>query len=147
MYLEPEDWQVNRTLSIIAGKWKPIILLYLMERGTMRYSEIKNILPRITPKILTNQLRELEKEGLIKRAVYPQVPPKAEDSITDYGSTLKPILDAMHEWGSEHQNRKGYREDGIHTSLNSWQFSSFRYEYQSIPFLKTNLIGRGLLGV
>ena len=77
-----------------------------MSEGTMRYGELKKALVGITPKMLTNQLRELEEEGLINREVYPQVPPKVEYSITEYGMTLKPILEAMHEWGTKHILRK-----------------------------------------
>ena len=87
-------------------EWKPIILLYLMSEGTMRYGELKKALVGITPKILTNQLRELEEEGLINRKLYPEVPPKVEYSITEYGMTLKPILDSMHEWSMQHKKRK-----------------------------------------
>ena len=72
----------------------------------MRYGELKKALVGITPKMLTNQLRELEEEGLISREVYPQIPPKVEYSITEYGMTLKPILEAMHEWGTKHIMRK-----------------------------------------
>lgn len=77
-----------------------------MSMGTMRYGELKKALVGITPKMLTNQLRELEEEGLISRKVYPEVPPKVEYSITEYGMTLEPILEAMHEWGTNHTMRK-----------------------------------------
>jgi DNA-binding HxlR family transcriptional regulator len=106
MKFTPEYCQVQDALSILVGKWKPIILLYLMSVETMRYSEFKKALVGITPKMLTSQLRELEEEGLISRTVYPQVPPKVEYSITEYGMTLKPILDAMHEWSIAHMRRK-----------------------------------------
>src|SRR3954453_13957839 len=106
MKIQPEFCQVQGALSILVGKWKPIILLYLMSEGTMRYGELKKALVDITPKMLTNQLRELEEEGLINRVVYPKVPPKVEYSITEYGMTLKPILDLMHEWSMEHKLRK-----------------------------------------
>jgi DNA-binding HxlR family transcriptional regulator len=105
MKIIPEYCNVHNALSILVGKWKPIILLYLMSRGTMRYGELKKALVAITPKMLTNQLRELEEEGLIKRKLYPEVPPKVEYSITEYGMTLKPILEAMHEWGTNHTMR------------------------------------------
>jgi DNA-binding HxlR family transcriptional regulator len=87
MKINPEYCKVQGALSILVGKWKPIILLYLMSEGTMRYGEIKKMLVGITPKMLTTQLRELEAEGLISRVVYPQVPPKVEYSMTDYGMT------------------------------------------------------------
>jgi DNA-binding HxlR family transcriptional regulator len=106
MKIIPEYCKVHNALSILVGKWKPIILLYLMSRGTMRYGEIKKALVGITPKMLTNQLRELEEEGLINRKLYPEVPPKVEYSITEYGMTLKPILEAMHEWGTNHTMKK-----------------------------------------
>ena len=106
MKIQPEFCQVQGALSILTGKWKPIILLYLMSEGTMRYGELKKALVDITPKMLTTQLRDLESEGLIHRKVYPEVPPKVEYSITEYGMTLKSILEAMHEWGISHVAKK-----------------------------------------
>lgn len=93
-------------LSILVGKWKPIILFILLQKGTKRFSELKRSIPGITQKMLTNQLRELEAEDIIKRVVYPQVPPKVEYSITEYGRSLEPILEAMHEWGENHTLHK-----------------------------------------
>lgn len=106
MKIKPEYCKVHDALSILVGKWKPIILLYLMSEGTMRYGELKKALVGITPKMLTNQLRDLEEEGLISREVYREVPPKVEYSITEYGMTLKSILDSMHEWSIQHKKRK-----------------------------------------
>lgn len=106
MKLQPNHCKTQSALSILVGKWKPTILLFLMSEGTLRYGELKKALGNITPKMLTNQLRELEEEGLIHREVYTQVPPKVEYSITVHGMTLKPILDAMHEWGIEHNTGK-----------------------------------------
>lgn len=106
MKIQPNHCKLQGALSILVGKWKPTILLFLMSEGTMRYGELKKALVGITPKMLTNQLRELEEEGLISREVYPQIPPKVEYSITEYGMTLKPILEAMHEWGTKHITRK-----------------------------------------
>ena len=102
MNLEPELCRVADSLSILVGKWKPIILLHLLKNGTQRFSELKRRMPGITQKVLTNQLRELENEDIIQRVVYPQVPPKVEYSITKYGRSLEPILHAMHEWGIKH---------------------------------------------
>jgi DNA-binding HxlR family transcriptional regulator len=102
----PELCRVEDALGILVGKWKPIILLHLLQKGTQRFSELKRILPGITQKMLTNQLRELEEEDIIMRKVYPQVPPKVEYSITEYGKTLEPILEAMHEWGTNHTLHK-----------------------------------------
>jgi DNA-binding HxlR family transcriptional regulator len=106
MEKEPELCRVDDALGILVGKWKPIILLHLMKNGTQRFSELKRSMPRITQKMLTNQLRELEDEDIIHRVVYPQVPPKVEYSITDYGRSLEPILEAMHEWGTKHTVHK-----------------------------------------
>ena len=106
MKIQPTHCKTQDALSILFGKWKPTILLFLMSEGTMRNGELKRALVGITPKMLSNQLRELEQEGLISREVYPQIPPKVEYSITEYGLTLKPILDAMHEWGTKHINSK-----------------------------------------
>lgn len=94
--------KVDEALSILVGKWKPIILLHLFIEGTLRFSELKRLMPNITQKMLTKQLRELEEEDIINRVVYPQVPPKVEYSISEYGKSLGPILNVMHEWGSAH---------------------------------------------
>ncbi|MEQ2528070.1 HxlR family transcriptional regulator [Robertmurraya yapensis] len=106
MTIEPELCKVEDALGILVGKWKPIILLHLMKHGTQRFSELKRNVPGITQKMLTKQLRELEDEDIIERVVYPQVPPKVEYSITEYGRSLDPILAAMHEWGTNHTIHK-----------------------------------------
>lgn len=106
MEKDPENCRVEDALSILVGKWKPIILLHLLQEGTKRFSELKRILPGITQKMLTKQLRELEDEDIVQRVVYPQVPPKVEYSITEYGRSLEPILEAMHEWGTKHTLHK-----------------------------------------
>lgn len=106
MNIDPKLCQVDSALDIIVGKWKPIILLHLMKNGTMRFNELKRSIPEITQKMLTKHLRELENEDIVKRVVYPQVPPKVEYSITEYGRSLEEILVAMHEWGTRHSMRK-----------------------------------------
>ncbi|MGV3489095.1 MAG: winged helix-turn-helix transcriptional regulator [Tuberibacillus sp.] len=106
MEFRPELCRVEDALGILVGKWKPIILLYLLQEGTLRFSELKRKMPGITQKMLTKQLRELEEEDIIERKVYPQVPPRVEYSITEYGTSLKPILAAMHEWGMAHTQHK-----------------------------------------
>ncbi|AIF42562.1 helix-turn-helix domain-containing protein [Virgibacillus sp. SK37] len=102
----PEECRVEDALGILVGKWKPIILLHLLQEGTKRFSDLKRSMPGVTQKMLTKQLRELEEEDIIQRVVYPQVPPKVEYSITDYGRSLEPILEAMHEWGTKHTAHK-----------------------------------------
>jgi DNA-binding HxlR family transcriptional regulator len=93
------------TLSIIGGKWKMIIMWHLGKEGTKRFNQLKSLIPDITQRMLTNQLRELEEDGILNRKVYPVVPPKVEYSLTERGDTLIPILDLMYEWG------KGYMEE------------------------------------
>ena len=92
---------VEATLDLIGGKYKAVILWHLMSQ-TLRYSEIHKRIPNATDKMLAQQLRELEKDGLINRTVYPVVPPKTEYSLTDFGQTLAPILDAMCDWGTDY---------------------------------------------
>jgi DNA-binding HxlR family transcriptional regulator len=90
------------TLSIIGGKWKMLIIWHLGKEGTKRFGELKSLMPGITQRMLTSQLRDLEEHLIIHREVYPVVPPKVEYSLTDYGESLLPILDAMYEWGSNY---------------------------------------------
>lgn len=87
------------TLSIISGKWKCVILWHLGHEGTHRFGELQKLFPKISHKMLTNQLRELEEDGIIKREVYPEVPPKVEYSMTELGMTLIPIIDMLYDWG------------------------------------------------
>ena len=93
---------VKVTLDVMGGKWKPLIMFLLVDK-TLRFSELQRSIVTITQKMLTEQLRELEKDGLISRKVYPQVPPKVEYSITSYGRTLLPVLETMHKWGKTHR--------------------------------------------
>lgn len=95
---------VETSLEILVGKWKPVILYHLIERETLRFSELQRLIPGITKKMLTNQLRELEYHDIINRKVYPQVPPKVEYSISEYGKGMQPLLMTMHEWGLSHLN-------------------------------------------
>lgn len=92
---------VEATLDIIGGKWKSIILFRVLE-NTRRFSELHRLLPSLTQRILTNQLRELERDGLIARKVYAEVPPKVEYSITAFGKTLEPVLLSLTLWAEQH---------------------------------------------
>ena len=94
---------VDATLSVIGGKYKPIILHHLIER-TLRFGELRRMIPQASHKVLTQQLRELESDGIIHRKVYPVVPPKTEYSLTTLGKTLIPIIAAMCDWGREHMS-------------------------------------------
>lgn len=89
---------VELTLRTIQGKWK-VLLLWHLRNEVLRYSEFKRRLPAITHKMLSQQLRELESDGLIHRKVYPVVPPKTEYSMTQEGKSLLPVLQAMQQWG------------------------------------------------
>ena len=93
---------VEAAISLIDGKWKCVVLWHLQQGGTVRFNEIRRLMPGITQRMLTNQLRELEADGLVDRAVYAQVPPKVEYSLTDRGRSLTPILQALKQWGDVH---------------------------------------------
>ena len=97
-----DDRHFLYTMSLIGGKWKMHILFWLCTRGVMRYSELKRSLGKITHKMLSDQLKELEKDGLILRKEYPQVPPKVEYSLTETGESLMPVLHGICGWGMEH---------------------------------------------
>lgn len=90
-------------LQVIGGKWKPIILYQLSIDGVLRFGELKRSVVGITERMLTRQLRELEKDHLVKRKVYHQVPPKVEYSLKPFGVTLIPLLLQMREWGREYE--------------------------------------------
>lgn len=92
---------VGVTLRVIGGKWKPLILWHLNEKP-VRFGELMRKMPGITQKMLTQQLRELEDDGLVIRKLYPEVPPRVEYSLSDYGKTLGPVLQAMSDWGRKH---------------------------------------------
>lgn len=92
---------VEVTLEVIGGKWKAVILWHLTHK-TLRFSQLQRRLPGVTPKMLTQQLRELERDGMIHREVYAEVPPRVEYSLTQEGRTLTPLLTMMCEWGKEH---------------------------------------------
>lgn len=93
---------VEATLTLIGGKWKGVILYRLLTENVLRFNELRRLLPNITQRMLTNQLRELERDGLIARQVYAEVPPKVEYRLTDYGQTLAPVIFALKAWGDAH---------------------------------------------
>lgn len=96
---------VELTLHVIGGKWKPIILYHLGKEGTRRFGELKQAMPNITQKMLTQQLRELEHDGLINRQVYAQVPPKVEYSLSEFGQSIMPVMQSLCLWGQSYEER------------------------------------------
>ncbi len=121
---------VESTLLAIGGKWKLLILAHLVD-GTKRYSDLRRLMPQITEKMMIQQLRELERDGLVQRTVYPSVPPKVEYSFTDYSCTLCPMLQAIYEWGKVHALRNSDpidqhmdTEPNLENSTNSLQVPS-----------------------
>ncbi|MBW8686953.1 winged helix-turn-helix transcriptional regulator [Chitinophaga sp. B61] len=93
------------TLDLIGGRWKPSILWALLD-GKLRYSELKKNIPEVSERILVLQLRELEKDGLIKRKVYAEVPPRVEYELTNDGQSMKPMLQCISDWGEQHRPDK-----------------------------------------
>lgn len=95
------------TLQVLGGKWKPIILYHLSRESVLRFSDLRRTMPNITERMLTKQLRELEKDGLVLRTVYREVPPRVEYSLTPLGASLMPILMQLREWGVRYEKHLG----------------------------------------
>ncbi len=104
MNADNSECSVKLTAEVIGGKWKPQILYYL-ERGTCRFSQLQRLIPHTTKKMLTKHLRELERDDVIARKIFAQVPPRVEYSLTRHGQSLKPVLVAMSNWGKKHRAR------------------------------------------
>ncbi len=98
--------EIEVTLKIIGGKCKPLILYMLIEDGTMRFKDLMAAVTQVSQKTLTNQLRELETDGLITRKAYSEIPPRVEYSVTEKGRTLFPILELMCEWGEKNKGER-----------------------------------------
>jgi len=96
--------EVEAAINLIDGKWKCVVLWHLLVDGTLRFNELRRRVGGATQRTLTNQLREMEADGLIHRKVYAQVPPKVEYSLTEMGRGLAPILTALRDWGAAHMD-------------------------------------------
>lgn len=97
---------VEAAISLIDGKWKSVVMYHLLG-GTMRFNQLRKTIPGVTQRMLTNQLRELEDDGLVSRRVYAEVPPKVEYSLSPLGLSMAPILKALKEWGDANLDRFG----------------------------------------
>ena len=98
---------VIEALQILEGRWKMTILFHLFDKGTLRFSELSRAIPEVSEKMLIQQLRKLEQDGIVARVVYPQVPPKVEYSLTPVGQALCPALDALLLWAEEWKRARG----------------------------------------
>jgi DNA-binding HxlR family transcriptional regulator len=109
---------VDVALDVLGGKWT-IQVLWFLSQGVQRFGQLRKSIPGITQKVLTRELRALEGHGIVRRKAYAQVPPRVDYSITAYGRTLDPLLDAMCEWGMAHARRRSLRvrEPGDDASL------------------------------
>jgi DNA-binding HxlR family transcriptional regulator len=96
----PGNCPVGFTMNIIGGKWKPSII-HMIRTDRNRYSVLLKNITEISKQTLTNQLRELESDGILERIIYPEIPPRVEYNITPYGSTLLPIIDSMYQWAKQ----------------------------------------------
>lgn len=100
------DWKtgcsVEAALSVLGGIWKPVILFHLL-KGEKRFGELSRLVPNATQRMLTLQLRELEADGVISRTVFPEIPPRVEYALTDFGRTLEPVLLTLRDWGETYQ--------------------------------------------
>ncbi len=98
MFMRLANCPVRAALDVIGGKWKPVILYHLLA-GKKRFSELQKLIPDATQKMLTQQLRELERDAIVARKIYSTVPPKVEYALTDFGKTLKPVMRELCKWG------------------------------------------------
>lgn len=99
-------------MSVLGGLWKPVLVFHLLE-GRLRFNALCRLTPNATPRMVTLQLRELETDGVIRRIVYPEVPPKVEYELTAFGRTLEPVLISLRDWGESFQRHCGTMPDAM----------------------------------
>jgi DNA-binding HxlR family transcriptional regulator len=107
---EPVACPVETAMRVLSGKWKPLIVYHLLQE-TRRFSQLKRLLPGVTQQMLTVQLRELERDGLVHREVYREVPPRVEYSLTPIGRQLQPVFERMVAWGVDYVEQQAARPD------------------------------------
>ena len=100
---------VEACLEVIGGKWKGLLLHQLIQHGTQRFGQLRSLKPNLSARILTAQLQELEEDGIVVRKAYAVVPPKVEYSLSEYGQTLVPLVEALQAWGDEDRRRRSSR--------------------------------------
>ena len=103
---------VEGAFRMLEGRWKMVIIFHLFDRGILRFSELEKAIPGISQKMLIQQLRELERDGIVSRTVYPQVPPKVEYGLTEWGKAMCPALDALLEWAAMRPESAANDKDG-----------------------------------
>ncbi len=103
---------IEATMDVISGKWKPLLLCYI-QVGTNRNNEFLRAIPELSQKVLSEQLKQLEQDGIIKRTSYPEVPPRVEYSLTQYGTTLTRILMELCHWGEKHVQRLAQSDNPV----------------------------------
>lgn len=106
MHKQPRPYVcgIDAAIDVVGGKWK-VLILWALNEDTQRFGELRRMVPGITEKMLIQQLRELEADGVVHREVYPEVPPKVEYSLTDFGTSLNDALGPLGAWGREHMER------------------------------------------
>lgn len=105
--------QFELTLDVIGGKWKPIILYYIGVNEIIRFGDLNRCIPSINERMLTRQLRELERDGLVHREIYKEVPPRVEYSLTEIGKSVMPILYQLKDWGGEYNKKMNIAEFNV----------------------------------
>jgi DNA-binding HxlR family transcriptional regulator len=103
--MDPNVAKVEDAMALIGSKWSPAIMFALIEVGTQRFSELRRLIPEVSQRMLTKQLRDLERSGLIRRQFFETIPPRVEYSVTDLGRSLRPIYKDVCDWASEHAER------------------------------------------
>lgn len=130
------DTPFGYTLSMIGGKWRLVLLYWLVEAQPVRFNELQRKIGTITYKALSRELKEMEADGLVRRKEYPQVPPKVEYSLTEKGASLYPIMEQMCQWGTEHSraNRIAFQQARKRMACTFPAVRWYRLDAHTLPF-------------